>query len=594
MTPPAALPSDLPADPAAPARSAPSTRVVFFDDEADARAEAPLAASKQLDPFQNRYVSMGLLEPPFGPDGYRVILYRYDESDALQSAVDAMVTNVCAFGVQFSAYASDLPPDTTADVEAERKRLTAWFAHAGESGSFNSVRKRVRRDVELFGDGYYEVLRDPKGRLAGMEHIPGDTMRKSKLAEKAVLADGWVRQPDGTFVKRKLWRRFRRFAQYIDGVYRWFKHIGDPRLIRADSGEEDPNARPEDLANEVLPVCRYEPGSVYGKPRWRGAATSAKGRSAAGSVNADIFDNRGIPPMAILVQGAHFDDEVVERIKEFFRAAKGRRNFNTPMILEAVSATVSSDPSDPGGLSRPGAPPKIDFKDLTSATPTDAQFLKYRDECVRDLAMTYRLPPIYMGRTDAYNFATAQAARQVAEEQVFQPERADEDDLLNAYVLPELEARWCRLTTKGPPLLDEKTLVQVIDLGVRTGALTVNNVADLLEPILGVELSSAEAWRRVPARVIQALADKGVLPAEIAATLGAVVSLAGFGGGGGAPPGTDGTAPPVDGAATNDPAAGDATTPTTDDATGDGSEANDPATAQANTRDGAEPAITPA
>lgn len=547
-----------PLDTAQPdARVAPQrhgARVVLWDAATDAsamRAEPEVPqASKQLDPFASVYMSMGLLDPPFGQNGYATIVYRYDESDALQSAVDAMVTNVCAFGLQFAPYASDLPAETSKEIETERRRLAAWFAHASSDGSFSTMRKRVRRDVELFGDGYYEILRARNGDLAGMEHIPAETMRKSRLDASPVLAKGWARGEDGRFVERTLWRRFRRFAQFIDGRFVWFKTLGDPRPIRADNGEIDPNAAPEQLANEVLNVCRYEPGSAYGKPRWRGSATSVKGRSDAGAVNADIFDNRGIPPMAILLQGATFDDDVIERVKEHFRALRGKDRFHRPLILEATAATTS-DPADPGGLSRPGAAPKIDFKDLSAATQTDGQFLKYRDECVRDVAMTFRLPPLYMGRTDSYNFATAQAARQVAEEQVFQPERADEDDLLNALVLPELGARWCKLTTKGPPLLDEKTLIQVIDLGVRSGALTVANVADLLEPIVGLELSSPESWRKLPAMVLRALADKGVLPAEIAAVLGEPVHTT--------PAGAVATPPgATDGSATNDPASEDA------------------------------------
>lgn len=484
---------------------------------------AKAGASKQLDPFADQYGLHGLIEPPYP---YAVVQRRYDDSDVLQSAVDAMTVNTCSFGVQFVPVLAAPPPALNDAIQGERERLKTWFDAASSVGSFTAARKRVRKDLAVFGDGYYEVLRDAKGRLVGLDHCPTYTMRKTRWDRAVVETARWVRGADGAFTKVTQYRRFRRFAQYVNGRMVWFKELGDPRPLRADTGDEDPNAAPQDLASEVLNLCRYEPGSVYGKPCWRGAASSAAGRAAAGEVNVDIFDNNAIPPMAILVQGATFDDDVIERLKEHFSTVKGRKNRHVPLILEAKS-DATSDPADPMAIARPGAVPKIDFKDLTKAAQTDAQFLEYRNRCVEDVAMAFRLPPIFMGRSEEYNFATAQAARQVAEEQVFAPERADEDELLNSFVLPELGARHCRVITKGPPLLSEEQLLKVIEVGIKAGVLTVANVADLLEPLLGVELSSPESWRKVPAALLDALAKNLLLPADVTKALGEVTKVSG-------------------------------------------------------------------
>jgi len=558
-------------------RATPSVRVITFQpaEQKGARDEKGAGAtSKQLDPFSGQYEAFGLMTPPYGEGGYDVITHRYDNSDALQSGIDTMVTNVCAFGVQCVGYAAELPPEANDEIVVERRRIQTVLDHLSSLGSFNAVRKRVRRDYELFGDGYYELLRDADGQLVGLEHMPAGTVRKSRLSERPVPMDVWQRGEDGVFTRGKAWRRVRRYAQCIDGRYQWFKEYGDPRPIRGDTGAEDPNAPPEALANEVINLCHYEPDGYnltpYGKPRWRGAAPDVAGRAAAASVNADIFDNRAIPPMAILVQGAQFDDGVLDRIVEHFTSLKGRKNFNAPLILEAVGADGGTDASDPAGISRPGAVPKIDFKDLSKATPTDAQFLEYRKDCTASVRMAMRLPGIYMGQSDEYNFATAQTARTVTEEQVFQPERADEDDIYNVTLVPELGARWTKFQTKGPPLLDENTLLKVIELGARTGALTVGNVAELLEPILRIELSSASAWRKLPVRVLQALADKALLPKEVVDLVdGAIVNVAPAkgadpnDGGLGPPLGIPGTAPAGDEGTdtTNAPATGANATP---------------------------------
>jgi PBSX family phage portal protein len=538
--------------------------------------------SKQVDPFTGNYDALGLVSPPYGDNSYDIITYRYDNSDALQSAIDAMVTNVCAFGVQCVGYASDLPPDALDEITDERKRIQARLDQISSIGSFNAVRKRVRRDHDLFGDGYYEVIRDPSGALVGLEHIPAGTMRKSRLSKQPVPMRVWQRGPDGVFTRVVVWRRVRRYTQRVDGQYQWFKEFGDPRPLRGDTGEEDPNASPDVLANEVINLCHYEPDGYnltpYGKPRWRGAAPDIAGRAAAASVNADIFDQKGIPPMAILVQGAQFDDEVIKRITEQFVSLKGRSNFHAPLILEAVGADAGTDASDPAGITRPGAVPKIDFKDLTKATPSDAQFLAYRKDCIAAVRMAFRIPGLFMGQSDEYNFATAQTARTVTEEQVFQPERSDEDDLYNVTLVPELGARWTKFQTKGPPLLDETTLLKVLEFGAASGALTVENVSDLLEPILRMELSSAAAWRKLPVRVLRALADKALLPKEVLDIVQGkenIINVAGTPGGAGAggAAGLGGLGPdttgmtPADGEGTTATAASQASAATDADAT---------------------------
>lgn len=553
---------------------------------AGARAEEPTPASKAKDPFEGRYLGRhGIVEPPHN---YEAMTFLLDESDVLQAAVDAMVTNVAEFGVQIVPFSQSIPEASREEAESERRRLEVWFAHAGPPGmNFSAVRARVRFDLELYGDGYYEVLRDRKGRLVGIEHVPTRRLRKTIRDRKPVESDEWIRGEDGTFSKRKAMRRFRKFVQDPgDGVWTWFKEFGDPRRIRADNGEVDESASYDDLANELFCLSHYAADPVYGRPRWRGAANSVKGRASAGSVNVDVFENRAVPPLLITVQGAQLDDGAVAQIRDHFASAKGRDKWHAPLIIEAITEG-NSDPADPMGLSRPGAIPRIDVKDLTESTQKDALFMGYRAGCAKDVALSMRLPPIFLGMDASYNFATAQAARQVAEEQVFQPERNREDAVLNALVLPELEARWCKVVTKAAPLLTEEVLLKLIETGVRAGALTVANVADLLEPMLGMKLSTAEKWRALPARVIQSMADKGLLPVEMVKALGDVVKI-----GGGDTPATE--APPVDGAATNDPAATDAATPATEDGTDDGTATNEPAAAQANTRDGAEAATAPA
>lgn len=574
-----------PSPPASPVvavrRDPPKARVRVISAAHERASSEAAPASKQKDPFTGHYGQHGIVEPPYS---YETIAWLLDESDVLQAALDATVTNIADFGLQFVPITQSLHASERDALDAERRRLSVWFDHAGSPGmSFSAVRALVRFDLGLFGDGYYEVLRDGKGRLAGVEHAQTRWMRKTRRDREAVEADEWIRTEDGSFTKRKAMRRFRKYVQCTsDGQFTWFKEFGDPRPIRADTGEVDERARTSDLANEVICLSHYGAAEHYGRPRWRGAANSIKGRARAGGVNVDVFENRGIPPLLITVQGAPFDQKAVERVADHFDAAKGSERWHAPLILEALTPT-SDDPADPAGMSRPGAIPKIEVHDLSKALDKDALFMGYRAACASDVGMSLRMPPIYLGISKEYNFATAQAARQVAEEQVFAPERAREDAIINALLLPELDARWCKVVTKGPPLLTEDVLLKLIAAGVSAGALTVNNVADLLEPMLGIELSTPAQWRSVPAVVFQALAKSNLLPGDVSKALGDVVRV------GGAATG-DGSMPPAegDGSVTNDPAqtsdgtdAGATTESGADAGAGDGAEADGTASATA-------------
>lgn len=203
-------------------------------------------------------------------------------------------------------------------------RLETFFRFASGDLSFTALRRRTRVDLDLFGDGYWEMLRDAKGRLCGIEHGRAFYFRKGALSEPLEV-DRWVLTPEGSWAKAKVWRRFRTCVEMIDGTPRYFKQWGDPRRLDAETGAElkegDDRAR---LATEVLTFSHYAPDSPYGRPRWRGAAVDVAGRTAAAEINFDLFDNKAIPPWLITVAGATVTPDVVARIQTFRRAARPR------------------------------------------------------------------------------------------------------------------------------------------------------------------------------------------------------------------------------------------------------------------------------
>lgn len=138
------------------------------------------------------------------------------------------------------------------------------------------------------------------------------------------------------------------------------------------------------------------------------------------------------------------------------------------------------------------------------------------DECVG-------VDRLYVGRTQDYNRATAEAAARVAEELGFAPERREEEEeeeVYNRVILPKLGARHWEVRASGPPLLSEEVLIKLVELGIEANVVTPAQVAEMLEPLLGQELTLGEVWAKLPVKFLDALAASGKLPPEFAKAFG--------------------------------------------------------------------------
>lgn len=506
------------------------------------RADGKDAAqpSNAIDPFDALYGTFGdLLVPPFE---YRRITELYNDSDVLQEAIDIVARNVTGFGYQFTQREAQLDPADKAEADREKLRLDRWWRYATVE-AFTDHWKRLWVDFELYGDAYQEVQRNAKGEVAALTHVPAFTVRKAKRDPLPTLVPRWVLDPDGQWQKRPHWRHFRRFCQYVNGVMQWFKEFGDPRKIRADNGKVDdtlPDDSPE-LAHEMIDFCNYAPDSPYGKPRWRGVANAIVGRSAAMGVNADYFDSKTIPPLMITVEGSTLSPKTHELVKDHFRQLRGRQNFHRVLVLEAVMQ---------GGIAddRPTTVPKIGVHDLRLKTTTDGQFLTYMDKVATDVMCAFSLPPIFSGRTPGYNRATAEAQKVVAEEQAFAPARETIAETMNRLVMPELDARFWGFKLKGAPLVNEEIVERMLKLGIEAGVITPSQAAEVLEGILGRELSRTEDWANLPVLVLREMLKRGLAPQGMAEAFENV----------------GGTTPPGDGGGFGEGGTGEGTTPTSD------------------------------
>lgn len=484
--------------------------------------KADLAESRRIreDPWQG-IASDQILKPPYDP----VELFEaLDSSEVLRQCIDAMATNVDGFGYALDPVGKiaelvnsgeKLPPE----VEDERRRIERFFDFCHPEETFSSIRRKTRMDYETVGYAFWEILRNGKGEVAGIEHIPAINMRLCPLDEEPVTVEALILDPATNEYERIPFRkRFRRFAQVVGGKIVYFKEFGDPRRLDAKSGKylgegEDP---PQGFveATEILYFSQYHPGTAYGTPRWIGQLLAIAGSRAAAEVNWSYFDNKAVPPLIIAVSGGRLSDRSADRILRFLRDVKGRENFHSALVIEADSV----DPSNPLGPDNGKA--KIEIKDLGGAVLKDGLFMEY-DKANRDkIRSAFRLPPIFIGQTDDYTRATSEESHNVAELQVFGPERDAFDDIINRRLFPALGFRFWKFRSLAAKQEDPERLSMIVERLAKSG-LTLREARKVIAEILNITLDDPKDddgtpadWLDFPLPIFLALVSAGHVDAS--------------------------------------------------------------------------------
>ena len=468
--------------------------------------ESPVSQKMSTDPFDG-YYGDGIIEPPYNLNW----LARLPEhSNMLGQCIEAMETNIDGFGFTLEP-AFDFP-EGDAKAEAERKSIMHFFEFCNFERPYSQLRRRVRRDLEVLGNGYWEVIRDGKGDIAWLEHIEGHTMRLMQLDREYTDVTYMIRDDDSNelqaYPSRK---RFRRYVQIRDGRKVYFKEFGDPRLLDSYTGQVDDNTKFP--ATEIIHFRLYCPYSPYGVPRWIGNWLAVEGSRQAEEVNYEYFENNTIPPMALLVSGTSLNDDVVSRIEDFINdEMKGRKSFNKMLVIEAT-------PESDGPIVKAGIP-TVRFQHLSDAQQKDSLFDNYDKTNREKIRSSFRLPPIFVGLTSDYTRATARESREVAEEQVFGPERADHDFVINRLLFPAMGVRYWTYKSLPPKVNDFEVMSGVLDTFSRCG-LTVGEAREEISRLLNHPLSEVDEksdWLDLPLSVYLAKLQSGGLDIEKSAS----------------------------------------------------------------------------
>ena len=519
-----------------------STLIKAFATTVGSDALAPPSRKEEPDTREQVFNKSGAIEPPYDP---QTLARLYEVSNSLRQNVESYEVNIDGFGHRFEA-AIELDKDDAAErvrdallLEAlhekgtddpseydklmpseqaiadklaklkivssvERAKLKSFFEFAAQDMSFPKLRMMTRMDLEVHGNGYWEVLRNKSGKVARFVYVPGWTVRLRPMFKKAVEIEERIPISQVTFGKVSVKKRFRSFVQIADGEQEavYFKAFGDPRTVSRqtgklyDSPESMKAAEPESTpANEMIHFQIASPLSPYGVPRWIGNLLSVLGSRSAEEVNYFYFENKAVPPLAVLVSGGRLSKSSVPKIEDFIENnIKGRRNFHKILILEAVTPQAKGADTGPHPQR-----PMIEIKPLKTAQNDDALFSQYDQANIDKVGSSFRVPRLLRGDSKDFNRATAEAAVRMAEEQVFQPHRDDFDFFINHLIMPELGARFWTFKSNSRLARDPETMGKILEGLTKQGVLTPEEARVLAGDIFNRDFAIInEPWVKQP------------------------------------------------------------------------------------------------
>jgi len=475
-----------------PPKDTPESKITFIQKVIKGETWMVMAHSavELEDEFSSLYYTAGqqnnlFLMPPFEPN---VLLNLVQTNNILNQCIEAMEVNIDGTGHEFipakdkasdksagkpgaednAPAQSGIPPptsfgsirkqDATADDidEEEKKVAEGFFKEPYPNTSFVSIRRRMRRQMESVGYAFLEVLRNVAGDVVAIRNIETQHVRMVKLDAPIQVKKKIER--DGKVVELVLWERERRFAQTValkQQVY--YREYGSTREINRETGDWETDTEkvpPEKRGSELLMFgINPDVTTPYFLPRWINELPSVIGSRAAEEQNLQFLDAGGLPPAIVFIQGGTLIKDTSDQLRMYLSGLN--KNKNRAVVVEVQSSSGSLD-----------AAGKVDVKveRFGSAQSQDAMFTNYDESTEEHVRIGFRLPKIFLGREESYNFATAQVAYMIAEAQVFGPEREEFDKIINKTIIKELKLKTLEFKSKPITLKDVTSILTALEL----------------------------------------------------------------------------------------------------------------------------------
>lgn len=398
--------------------------------------------------------------PPYDPKNLRIVV---EESSILRQAIDAYTNNIVGYGIS-PAYFDESEEDDGQSSEWDTvQEMLDWLS---VERSLGDLMEEVLRDREETGNAFLEVIRDKDGKVIQLERVKPELVQMTKPEPDAILAT--IRYKGK---KKDVYRRFRKYK--VDKYQ--FKQFGDPRMMDFETGEVTTD---ESKAARELLHLKIGNGH-WGVPRWIGVLVAILGARKAELLNWRYFVQGRHTPVALLIQNGQLSKDSEAAFNEYAQAVGTESMQHKMLVLEFETANDVSQYKDDSKLA-------VELKSMADMLQNDGLFLEYDEKMREKVLSAFRLPPVYVGMSQDYNRSTVEEAKRIAEEQVFQAERAELEDLFNRHLLAEYELSDVYVEVKGPELSNDELTVNALD---KLGAsLSTNEKRAMLSKMFGMEL----------------------------------------------------------------------------------------------------------
>lgn len=305
------------------------------------------------------------------------------------------------------------------EIEWQTEALRELFEYPNDAMPFTEVMFLVKTDEETVGNGYLEIVRNNVGRITQMLHVPAVTVRRRLMrssdanGQKYEMAYGYI--------------------QIRGAQKKYFKEFGDGRVMDAYSGKWHDGGEPLEIgrrATEIIHFPIYDPTSqYYGAPRYVPSATAIAGNRQSAMRNVAFFENDAVPRMALLVSGGRLTGDSMQQVEDFVRGkARGTDQAHRVMIIQVEPHKVGFQQQNKV---------MVELKPLTVGVTEDASFSNYRKDNDEEIREIFGLGQIFF-TSEGANRANAQVAREITNEQEFEPDRLAKEYILNQTIVCDL------------------------------------------------------------------------------------------------------------------------------------------------------------
>lgn len=418
-----------------------------------------------------------IIEPPYN----KAQLFKIVEhSNIIPQCIEAYKQNIPGFGAILKYTIDESMKKETPEMTNEWDRVKNFINYFNFEKSFEDVFKDVIADREVCGEGYIEILRDGMGLPVGGERIDTTTIKVSKLSKPIEVKY----EKEGKKYSR--YKRFRKFIQEINDNKVYFKEFGDPRKLNCKTGDYSETISLDDEATEII---QFKIGNgPYGIPRWIGNIVPVIGTRKAEELNHNYFNQGRHTPLAILVKNGILTEESEEALQEYASCVEGSENAHKFLLLQMEE--FKDNDSISLGDDNKNNKMDIELKDLAGMLQQDALFLDYDEATRKKVQSAFRLPDIYVGRSNDFNRATAETAVEITEKQVFIPERNSLAFTINNLLLDEYNLKFVKVIFNNPDISNTDDKVKMINALNTAGAIAPNDLREEAGKVLGKQLEN--------------------------------------------------------------------------------------------------------